>query len=107
MHETDTPISAMDAAIAEKIEAHLELLAIPLANIARWLAQGHSAPHRLEQWRQIILDAQATAAGLQRLLSILRDPGEEATHLRSFDQFSGILNSAERKEIITRCAFSR
>ena len=41
------------------------------------------------------------------LLSInLRDPGEEATHLRSFDPFPGILNSAERKEIISRCAFS-
>ena len=96
----------MDEAIADKIEAQPELLAIPLANIARWLGQNHSAPHRLEQWRQIIFEAQASAEGLKRLLAILRDPGEEATHLRSFDPFPGILNSAERKEIISRCAFS-
>ncbi|MGI8436465.1 MAG: hypothetical protein ACR2NX_06110 [Chthoniobacterales bacterium] len=55
-------------AIAGKIEAQPELLAIPLANIGRWLAQAHSAPHRLEQWRA--------------LLVILRDHSEEATPLR-------------------------
>ena len=48
----------MEEAIADKIEAHPDLLEIPLANIARWLAKDHSAPHRLEQWRQIILEAE-------------------------------------------------
>lgn len=96
----------MDEAIADKIEAQPDLLEIPLANIARWLAQNHSAPHRLEQWRQIILEAQASREGMGRLLSLLRDPGEEATHLRSFDPFPGILTQAERQKIIERCAFS-
>lgn len=96
----------MDEAIAEKIEAHPELLEIPLANIERWLGQNHSAPHRLKQWRKIILEAQVSAAGLQRLLAILRDPGEEATHLRSFSAFAGILTTRERRTIIEQCAWS-
>ena len=90
----------MDEAIADKIEAQPELLEIPLTNIERWLAQDHSAPHRLEQWRQIILEAQAGAEGLHRLLSTLRDPGEAATHLRSFAPFPGVLSIAERRELL-------
>ena len=93
-------------ALAEKIEAHPALLEIPLANIERWLAQDHSAPNRLEQWRSIILDAKAGAEGMKRLLSILRDTGEEATHLRSFDVFPGVLSRDERQRIIKQCAFS-
>jgi hypothetical protein len=53
----------MDEAIADRIEAHPELLEIALANIERWLAQDHSAPHCLEQWRQIILKARANPEG--------------------------------------------
>lgn len=93
-------------AIADKIEADRDLLDIPLANIERWLAQNHSAPHRLEQWRGIILEAKAGKEGLARLLSILRDRSEEATHLRSFDPFPGILTRDERRRIIKQCAFS-
>lgn len=92
--------------IADKIEAQPDLLAIPLANIDRWLAQDHSAPHRLEQWREIILGAQANAGGMARLLAILRDKGEEATHLRSFSPFPGVLTTQERRRIIQQCAWS-
>ncbi len=90
----------MDEAIADKIAAQPELLAVPLANIERWLAQNHSAPQRLEQWRQIILEARASSEGLDRLLAILRDPSEEATHLRSFAPFPGVLSIAERRELL-------
>ncbi len=93
-------------AIADKIEGAPELLEIPLGNIERWLARDHSAPHRLEQWRAIILEAKASADGMKRLLSLLRDKGEEATHLRSFDVFPGILSREERRRIIKRCAWS-
>ena len=92
--------------IADKIEANPALLDIPLANIERWLAQGHSAPHRLQQWRTLIHQAKAGNRGFKRLLSILRDRSEEATHLRSFAPFAGILNRAERRRIIEQCAFS-
>ena len=49
--------------VADKLEradaaTRARLLRIPLENINRWLANGHTAPHRLEQWREIILRAQ-------------------------------------------------
>ncbi len=90
----------MNEAIADKIERQPHLLEIPLRNIERWLAQNHSAPHRLEQWRQIILEARADSSAFERLLWILRDPGEEATHLRSFAPFPGILTTTERREFL-------
>jgi hypothetical protein len=37
--------------VANKIERDPALLRVPLENIDRWLANGHTAPHRLEQWR--------------------------------------------------------
>lgn len=103
---TPSPIPTHYDLIADKIEAQPDLLAIPLANIDRWLAQDHSAPHRLEQWREIILAAQASASGVARLLAILRDKGEEATHLRSFSPFAGVLTLKERRRIIQQCAWS-
>jgi hypothetical protein len=93
-------------AIADKIEAQPELLEIPLANIERWLAQNHSSPHRLEQWRGIIIEAKASKEGLTRLLFVLRDRGEESMHLRSFSPFAGILTPQERRVIIKQCAWS-
>jgi hypothetical protein len=82
------------------------LLDIPLANIERWLARGHSAPHRLAQWRALIQQAKADDEGLRQLLFVLRDKGEEATHLRSFGPFAGVLTRAERRRLIEQCAFS-
>ena len=42
---------------------------------------------------------------MNRLLSILRDRGEESTHLRSFSPFAGILTTEERRRIIEQCAY--
>ena len=92
-------------AIADKIEAQPDLLDIPLKNIERWLAQDHSASHRLEQWRQIVLGAKRDREGMRRLLSILRDKGEEAVHLKSFAPFPGVLTSSERRELL--CSHTR
>ena len=51
--------------VADKIERDPALLRVPLENIDRWLANGHTAPHRLEQWRQIILRAQESPEGFR------------------------------------------
>ena len=56
--------------IAAKIEPAPELLGIPLANIARWLARGHSARERLEGWRRMI-----AAARLLTLRSLCQSTG--------------------------------
>jgi hypothetical protein len=90
-------------AIADKIEADPELLDIPLANIERWLKQDHSAPHRLKQWRRLIVAAKHSVEGMKKLLALLRDNGEEAMHLKSFAPFPGVLSIAERRELL--CAY--
>jgi hypothetical protein len=97
--------------VAEKLEradpaARAALLRIPLENIDRWLANGHTAPHRLEEWRGILRRAQETPDGFRALLDLLRDQGETAVHLKSFDPFPGLLTTLERREILLQCAYA-
>ena len=85
--------------IADKIDADPALIAIPLENIARWLSQGHSAVARLEQWRAILLEAQASPAGMSKLLELLRDQSAEAVFFKEFSPMPGILNKEELKRL--------
>ncbi len=55
-----------------------------------------TAPHRLEQWRQIILRAQQSPEGLTELLALLRDRSPETERLRDFAPFAGVLIVEER-----------
>jgi len=91
---------------ADKLEQNPSLLSIALENIDRWIALGHTAPHRLEQWRRIILDAQQSPDGLRELLGILRDHSEKAERLKDFAPFAGILTAAERQVVIHQCVYS-
>ncbi len=81
--------------IADKIAADPTLLDIPLANIARWLGNGHSAVNRLEGWRRMILDAKASREGMEKLLFILRDQDWESVMWKGYSPFPGILNKSE------------
>lgn len=97
--------------VADKLEraepaAREALLRIPLDNLERWLAHGHTAPHRLEQWRQILLRARQSPEGFAALLALLRDGGEEAIHLKSFDPFPGVLTTLERRSLLLQCAYA-
>ena len=97
--------------VADKLEranseTRAALLRIPFDNIDRWLANGHTAPHRLEQWRQIIHRAQTSTEGFQELITLLHDPREEAIHLKSFDPFPGVLSTLERREFLLQCAYA-
>jgi len=97
--------------VADKLEQadaakRAELLRISLNNIDRWLANGHTAPHRLEQWRQIILHAEKTPEGFRLLLALLRDPSEQSERLRDFAPFAGVLTAAERLAVIRQCVYS-
>jgi hypothetical protein len=85
--------------IADKIEADPSLLDIPLANISRWLANGHSAVKRLEGWRRMILDAKASQEGMARLLFILRDQEWESVMWKGYSPFPGILTKSERESL--------
>ncbi len=92
--------------VADKLERDRSLLRIPLENIERWLANGHTAPHRLEQWRQIILRAQEGEEGFQALLTLLRDNSPASERLREFAPFAGVLTARERLPLIRRCVYS-
>jgi hypothetical protein len=97
--------------VADKLEradaaTREALLRIPLENIDRWLANGHTAPHRLEQWRQIIHHAQASTEGFLELLRLLRDSSEPAQRLRDFAPFAGILTREERRKAVPECAYN-
>lgn len=81
--------------IAAKIEADPSLLDIPLANITRWLANGHSAVERLEGWRSMIQAAKTTTEGMEKLLFILRDQHWESVMWKDYSPFPGILSRQE------------
>ena len=99
-------MKALDRLVADKLERGRSLLRIPLENIARWLTQGHTAPHRLEEWRQIILRAQASEEGFQELTTLLRDHCPDAERLKEFGPFAGVLTAAERLTVIHECVYS-
>lgn len=90
---------------ADKLERDPALLRVPLENIDRWLANGHPAPQRLEQWRQIVTRAPASPEGLRELLALLRDRGEGTERLREFAPFAGVLTAADRRGAAPVCAY--
>jgi hypothetical protein len=96
--------------VAEKLEradpaTRQALLRIPLDNIDRWIANGHTAPHRLEEWRVLIQKAGASGDEFHSLLSVLRDEGQAAERLRNFAPFAGILTREERQQAEPECAY--
>jgi hypothetical protein len=81
--------------IAEKIEQDPALLNIPLANIERWLAQGHPSVGPLTEWKARIELAQRSPDAMAALLDLLRGFSPEAMRLKGHSPFAGILTSAE------------
>jgi hypothetical protein len=97
--------------VADKLEqtdpaTRAALLRIPLDNIDRWLANGHTAPHRLEQWRQILRLAQDSPPGWAELLRLLRDDSESAQRAKDFAPFAGVLTRQERHQAAPECAYN-
>ena len=92
--------------MADKLERDPALLRIPLENIDRWIANGHTAPHRLEQWREIILRAQESPEGFAKLLTLLREQNPATERLREFAPFAGVLTALERRTVIRQCVYS-
>ncbi len=82
------------------------LLCVALDNINRWLANGHSAPHRLEEWRQILLRARRSTEGLQELLQLLRAEDGNSQRLKDFAPFAGVLTQEERRQAAPECVYN-
>ena len=83
--------------IADKIEADPSLLSIPLANVDRWLARGHRAVEKLGEWRALIVRAQNSPAGMNELLSLLRDDSESARWFKGWTPVWSILTEEDKK----------
>ena len=81
--------------IAAKIEREPGLLAIPLANIARWLAQAHPARERLQGWQQLITEARHSETGMSRLCGLLCSDDADANQWKAFSPFAGVLTRDE------------
>lgn len=92
--------------VADKLERDRSLLRIPLENIDRWIANGHTAPHRLDQWRQIILAAQESEERFLALLTLLRRNDAGTERLKEFAPFAGVLTAKERQAFIRQCVYS-
>jgi hypothetical protein len=90
---------------ADKLEREPALLRVPLENIDRWIANGHTAPHRLEEWRRIVLRAQASTEGFAALLAMLRGNEPTQERLKEFSPFAGVLTAAERRGAKPTCAY--
>ena len=82
-----------------------ELLQVARDNIVRWRAQGQTAPHRLEQWEQILIDAQGGEPGMRHLMNVLLGTEEENERLREFSPFPGILTREERRQAWELCGY--
>ena len=87
---------ALHHAIAAKLRARPELLAIAHENIERWTASaGRSSPY-LAEWTGIV------ARPLEDILSLIQQEGEQMTALRQCSPFAGVLLPAERWAVYAR-----
>jgi hypothetical protein len=87
---------AMHRAIAEKLRANPELMAIARENLARRLeTPGHSHPY-WEAWNEIF------DLPLSNMLELIVEDSERMTAMRQTSPFAGILTPKERWVIYDR-----
>lgn len=104
-NDMDTPTSSFWDLLAEKLTEHPELIAVARENCARWLREGHSGEARLREWDELLAEAQASAAGFDRLLIVLGGAEERAARLRDFHPMAGILTREERRRARELCGY--
>jgi len=76
--------------IAAYLRAQPEALAIPLANIERWLAKGRLQAAPLLEWKRRILLAQTSPAAFNMLLSYLEADNDDSEPIKSCSPFVGL-----------------
>ena len=91
----DRRSAALHDAVATKIEANPEFLAIARANLSRWLSTNPS--QALLEWQHVL-----EHSSLAQLIELLRSPSPRAVRLRQSSPFAGVLTREER-EVILRC----
>lgn len=91
--------------VADKLRQAPELIQLARNNIARWKAQGQTAPHRLEEWDGLLSGAQTSEEGFYRLLEVLLGNEPENQRLREFNPFPGALTREERRRARELCGY--
>ena len=86
---------ALHEAVAAKLQANPQLLAVARSNLERWLQAGSRTP--LVEWRRIL-----ETTDLADLLALLRATDERSTRLRQSSPFAGVLTAEERQAILDR-----
>jgi len=81
---------ALHRAIAEKLRADPERIAIALDNIERWSRAGGRSQPYWDAWREIL------SRPLPEILDLLGEESERMTALRQATPFAGVLTPAER-----------
>ena len=83
-------------AIAAKLRAHPERLAIARDNLARWSMNGSRSQPYWDAWRAILL------LPLEEVLALLEADNERMIALRQATPFAGVLEPAERWAVYAR-----
>jgi hypothetical protein len=84
--------------IADKIDADPSLLHIPLANVDRWLAKGHRAVEKLNEWRALVVRGQGSQAGMKELLAVLRDDSEKTRWFKGWTPVWSIMTDEDKMQ---------
>jgi hypothetical protein len=82
---------ALHRAIAEKLRAHPELIAIAKENLERWSATEDPRSRRYSEAWQEILNLPMT-----EILRLITEESERMTAMRQATPFAGVLDPAER-----------
>ncbi len=89
---------ALHQAIAAKLRAHPELLAIAHENLDRWSAMPGNSRRYWDAWREIL------TRPLPEILDQIQEDSEHMTAMRQCTPFAGVLEPAERWAIYDRFA---
>lgn len=84
---------AMHRAIAAKLVAHPELLAVANENIERWSATAIDSLPYLQAWREML------SLPLNQLLELIVEDSERMRAMRQCSPFAGVLTPKERWRI--------
>jgi hypothetical protein len=91
--------------ICEHLQRNPSLLLQAKETLLKW-EKNQVVPHnRIEQWRVILDDAIRDRDGLQKLIELLLDEGDQAKRVKDFAPFAGLLPREERRKAFLLCVY--
>lgn len=84
---------AIHRLVAERIREDPRLLEAPRKRVAEWILRGHMNPKYPRAWAALL------DGPIDKLMSVLNDPGERATALRHASPFAGVIDFRTRERV--------